>query len=58
LAKNPQLLADLSSQEKEQEEILLEEGLGSEFEPAFAVFDMASLKFKNDPTLRAQLQKI
>ena len=58
MAKNPQLLADLSNQEKEQEELLLEEGLGSEFEPAFAVFDMASLKFKNDPTARAQLQKI
>lgn len=32
--------------------------LRSEFEPAFAVFDMASLKFKNDPTIRAQVQKL
>lgn len=58
LSANPHLMSDLSSQEKEQEEILLEEGLGTEFEPAFAVYDMANLKFKNDPASRMQITKI
>jgi hypothetical protein len=58
LAQNPHLLSDLSNHEKEQDEILAEEGLGTEFEPPFAVFDMASLKFKNDATFRSQLTKI
>lgn len=58
LAQNPQLLADLNNHDKEQEEILIEEGLGSEYDPPFAVFEMAGLKFRNDPTMRMQIAKI
>jgi len=58
LAKNPHLLAELGSQEKEQEDILIEEGLGTEFEPALAIYDVAATKFKNEPTVRAKVAKI
>ena len=58
LAQNPQLLSDLGSQEKEQEEILIEEGLGTEFEPALAIYDLAATKFKSDPTVRMKIAKI
>ena len=58
LARNPQLLAELGSQEKEQEEILVAEGLGTEFEPALAIYDVAASKYKNDPTVRMQIGKI
>lgn len=58
LAQNPNILSELGNHEKEQEEILIEEGLGSEFDPPFAVFEMAGLKMRNDPTLRGQIAKI
>ena len=58
LARNPALMSDLGNQEKEQEELLEEEGLGTEFEPALAIYDMATLKYKNDPTVRMQITKI
>lgn len=58
LSQNPHLLSDLGNHEKEQEEILIEEGLDSEFDPAFAVFEMAGAKLRNDPTLRMQLAKM
>ena len=58
LARNPTLMSDLGNQEKEQEELLEEEGLGTEFEPALAIYDMATLKYKNDPTVRMQITKI
>ena len=51
-------MAELGSQEKEQEEILIEEGLGSEFEPALAIYDVAAAKFKNGPTVRMKIAKI
>ena len=58
MAQNPQLLADLGSQEKEQEEILVEEGLGTEFEPALAIYDAAAAKFKSDGAVRMKISKI
>ena len=58
MAQNPQLLADLGSQEKEQEEILIEEGLGTEFEPALAIYDTAAARFKSDSTVRMKISKI
>ena len=51
-------MSDLGNQEKEQEEILEEEGLGNELEPALAVYDMSAMKFKADPVVRAQITKI
>ena len=48
----------MSNHEKEQEEILVEEGLGSEFDPPFAVYEMAGVKMRNDPLVRNKVAKI
>lgn len=58
LQANPHLLSELGNHEKEQEDILTEEGLGTEFEPPFAVYEMAGVKFRNDPLVRTQIAKI
>lgn len=58
LQQNPSLLKEIGNPEAEQEEILKEEGLGTEIEPPFAVYEAASIRFRNDPEFRAQINKI
>lgn len=48
----------MTNHENELEEILVQEGLGSEFEPPYAVYESATLKYRNDPTVRTQIAKI
>jgi len=37
---------------------LIEEGLGSETEPPFAVYEAATMKYYNDPTFKTRIKRI
>jgi hypothetical protein len=56
--QNPGLLKELGSPDAGNEEMLREEGLGTEFEPATAVFDAASLQFRGYPDFQRRVQAI
>lgn len=56
--QNPAILKELGSPDAANEEMLQEEGLGSEFEPANAVYDAASLQFRTQPDFQRRVQSI
>lgn len=56
--QNPALLKDLGSPDAGNEDMLREEGLGSDYEPATAVFDAASLQFRTQPDFQRRVQAI
>lgn len=58
LQQNPQILSEFSNHDHELEEILVEAGLGNEFEPPYAVYESANLKYRNDPSIRTKITKI
>lgn len=58
LQQNPNIIKDLGNPDATNEEMLRAEGLGSEFEPATAVYDAASMQFRNHPDFRVKIQQI
>ena len=58
LQADPSLLKDMGNPEAEQEEILIEEGLGSEYDPAFAVFQKAVEKYAASAEFQTGIAKI
>jgi hypothetical protein len=58
IQQNPAIIKELGSPEAANEEMLREEGLGTEFEPANAVYDAASLQFRNHPDFQRKIQSI
>lgn len=58
LQQNPNIIKDLGNPDETNEEMLRAEGLGSEYEPATAVYDAASLQFRTHPDFRMKIQQI
>ena len=56
--QNPAILKELGSPDAANEDMLREEGLGSEFEPANAVYDAAGLQFRSHPDFQRKVQGI
>ena len=55
LQQNPSLLQDLGNPEEEQQNILREYELETEFEPASAVFKQAEKKHHSDLVFKAKI---
>lgn len=58
IQSNPALLKGMGNPEVEQQEILNEEGLDSEYVPALAVFEKAAQQFRNDAAFLGQVNYI
>ena len=58
LQENPSLLKGMGNPEKEQQEILEEEELDTEYVPALAIFEKAVQQFRNDQMFMGKIARI
>lgn len=58
LQQDPTILRDLGNPDAENEEMLRQEGLDTEFEPATAVYENAILLYRKDADFQAKIRQI
>lgn len=58
LQQDPTILRDLGNPDAENEEMLRQEGLATEYEPATAVYESAIILFRKDADFQAKIRQI